>query len=300
MRSVRKTFTLLAVLIVLLFVSLHLLSVGVRRKVERGQEFAASDRVILAIYAPVERVLSWPFRQVRRGWDGYVALVGLKRENAALRAEVDRLRADQVKTEELRREAMQLREIVGYTDRTGAPIAVARVAGQSFLPEIHTILVDRGAESGVEPGTIAVTPKGLVGYVTGAARGIARVRLITDPLSAVNAVVQRSRANGVVKGSAGGVCRLHYVRWTDDVKPGDLVLSSGQGVFPPGITIGYVARIERSDKEYVEEMIVKTAVDFDRLDLVTLLPGTPRATQPPLAEEFAPVAPGDEPEDAAR
>ena len=294
MKSVRNTFTILAVLLVLLFASLHLLSTGIQRKAAHGQQgFTRADRVVLALYAPIDRAVAWPFRKTRGAWDRYVALVGVKRENVLLRAEVDRLRSEAVKTEELRHEAEQLREYVGYDERTGHPVALAHVVGRSYLPEVHTELIDRGSESGVAPGMVAATPRGLVGYVTGVTRGLARVRRIDDPLSAVNAVVQRSRAAGVVKGSADGVCRLFYVRWTDDVKPGDLGVTSGQGLFPAGITVGYVAKIERSDKEYVEEMILKTAVDLDRADLVTLLPGTAQGTQPPMAEEFQPPTPGE-------
>jgi rod shape-determining protein MreC len=200
-----------------------------------------------------------------------------------------------VETEELRQEAARLREYVGYAERTRTPVALARIVLRSYVPEVHTALIDRGSESGVAPGMIAVTPRGLVGYVTGATRSLSRVRLITDPLSAVNAVVQRSRATGVVKGSAEGVCRLHYVKWTDDVKPGDLVLSSGQGVFPPGVLIGYIARIERSDKEYVEEMVLRLAVDLDRLESVSLLPAVPLATEEPPGDEFRAPEPGEEP-----
>ena len=166
MNSVRKTFALLAVLLVLVFASLHLLSVGIQRRGARGEGFTRADRIVLAAYAPAARALSWPFRGVRRAWDGYVALAGQKSENALLRAEVDRLRAEAIQAQEARHEAEQLREYVGWGERTGRPLMMAHVVGRSYLPEVHTVLIDRGSEAGAAPGMIAATTRGLVGYVT--------------------------------------------------------------------------------------------------------------------------------------
>ena len=174
MKRIRKTYRILLVVLLLSFASLHLLSSAVERKSARGQEFTAIDRAVLAVHHPVQSAAAWPFRKVRGLWRRYAALTGLAEQNRRLEREIENLRGQLVEIEELRHEVRELREMLDYADSRGQPVAVARVTGRSFLPEVHTILIDQGSSQGVARDSVAATPAGLLGHVTGTARSVSR------------------------------------------------------------------------------------------------------------------------------
>ena len=127
-----------------------------------------------------------------------------------------------------------------------------------------------------------IAPRGIVGRVIGqpGARA-ARVQLLIDRSAAAGALTERSRAGGLVAGVAGGALRLamELVSSLQDVKPGDLVVSSGiDGIFPKGYAIGWVERAERGPGLYLE-ISIRPAVDFNSLEevLVVLIPPRPAA-----------------------
>jgi rod shape-determining protein MreC len=112
----------------------------------------------------------------------------------------------------------------------------------------------------------------------------ALVQLLIDRNAAAGALLERTRAQGVVIGFGNGELRMEYVPGTSDVKPGDLVVTSGiDGIYPKGFVIGTVDAVDRGQGPY-HEIVVRPAVDFSRLEevLVVLTPpasGSARGTQ---------------------
>ena len=103
-------------------------------------------------------------------------------------------------------------------------------------------------------------------------KSFSRVLLITDPNNSVGALIQRSRARGIVAGNGQQLCRLKYLHRSEDVKPGDLVLASGlDGVYPKGVLIGTVLTTETRDPELFQRVTVQPSVDFRRLEEVMVL-----------------------------
>jgi rod shape-determining protein MreC len=99
------------------------------------------------------------------------------------------------------------------------------------------------------------------------------VMLITDPNSAVDAVVQDSRARGIVKGGAAGYCVFNYVLRKHQVAVDDLVVSSGMDmVFPKGLPVGRVATIVKQDAGIFQDVTLTPAVDFERLEEILIIP----------------------------
>ena len=284
-----RGYRIIALTIVLVFIGFHMLSVTIERKAERGQTFSAFDRAVLTVYQPFYTVITWPFRTVADLWHSYAALVGLRAENDELAREVQRLQAKLAELGELRHEVGELREYVEFVEENHRPVATGRVVGRSFVPELRTVLVNRGSTSGVEPGMVAVTHAGLVGHVTGVARGVSRVRLINDSLSAVHVVLQDSRATGVVKGNADGRCRLFYTKWTDEIAEGEVIVTSGQDLFPGGLFVGRVEKVSRPEGSAEREVIVETAVDLDRIEVVVILAPDAHREEMDAFDEF--VAP---------
>lgn len=188
---------------------------------------------------------------------------GLLVENFALR-EVQR-------ENELMREMLRFAQTRPGLEVRGAQI-VARVIGQESNNFLEYIMLDLGTEHGVAVGMPVVTDQGLVGRISDVTASTSKVLLIIDPSSAVNAILQSSRLNGVVRGAPGGTVVMDYIRQGEEFSVGEVVLTSGLGGrFPKGIPIGQVVEIRQRDIDVFQQAVVKPTVDLPRLELVMVV-----------------------------
>jgi rod shape-determining protein MreC len=143
--------------------------------------------------------------------------------------------------------------------------------------EFRTVTIDKGTGQGVEANMAVISPAGVVGRVILPSGRASRVQLLIDGNAAAGALIERTRVQGVVQGFGDGSLRMHYVPATADVKPGDLVVTSGiDGIYPKGFVIGTIEQVERGTAGY-HEITVRPAVDFTRLEEV-LVVRTPPAS----------------------
>lgn len=150
-------------------------------------------------------------------------------------------------SEEYRQEAERLQGLLDLKDAYQIEGASARVIGRSTDAWNQTVTIDAGSDAGVETGLTVVGPSGVVGQVVAVQPGSATVRLLTDPQSGAAALVQSSRAEGIVRGSLSGQLTLQNIEADADVQVGDVVLTSGLGgSYVKGLLIGTIVRIEGS------------------------------------------------------
>jgi rod shape-determining protein MreC len=124
----------------------------------------------------------------------------------------------------------------------------------------------------------------VVGQIVEVSSRQARLMLIIDRNSAADALIQRTRARGIVKGSSGSECYLDYVMHEDDVQVGDQVVSSGlDGVYPKGLLVGTVAAVNFEGSDFFKAIQVTPAVDFDKLEEVMIILGPAPPPVPPRA-----------------
>ena len=117
-----------------------------------------------------------------------------------------------------------------------------------------------------------VTERGLVGQISEVGETSSKVLLITDPLSAVNSVLQTSRATGMVKGISGGQIFLDEVPQGASIELGDIVLTSGLGgTFPRGLVVGQVTDVSEQDVEMFQTAALHATVDFNKLEVVLVI-----------------------------
>ncbi|HNT06341.1 MAG TPA: rod shape-determining protein MreC, partial [Anaerolineae bacterium] len=117
-----------------------------------------------------------------------------------------------------------------------------------------------------------VTARGLVGHIDEVFPRTARVMLLTDPASTVAALIQSSRATGIVQGEGRRSLTMRFVEQSEPVVKDDIVLTSGiGGTFPKRLVIGQVVSVHRSDVEMFLEIVVQSAVNFDRLESVLVI-----------------------------
>lgn len=251
-------------------------------------------RVLLEIMAPLQALATRASRAVTDAWDGAAGMWWARQEAERLRRRVTELERDTARLDELALENARLRELLSFRRGLEGTLITGRVIGHDAAGLSRTITIDQGSAAGVAKGAAVLAPGGLVGQVFVVSPHAARALLITDHNSGVDAVVQRTRGRGIVEGTVDGHCGLKFVKRTEDLQVGDLLLSSGlDGVFPPGVPIGRITTVDKQGQGLFQYAQVEPAVDVDALDevLITLGPVAPAV----LPDGVAPEGPPEQP-----
>ncbi len=210
----------------------------------------------------------------------------LRQRNSELEAENSKLQVQIVELQQQVTEAQLLSTLVDYERRhVENQYTAAAVIARDISPFMHYIIIDRGSDDGLRKGMPVITQQGLVGSVAAVTAGAARVQLINDPGSSINAILQQSGVEGVVDGKITGEIELDMVSKNATIQPGELVLTSGLGgKFPANIVIGQVVTIRSEAYSLFQSASVQPAVDFSQLEIVLII----KNFQP---EDIAPLIP---------
>jgi len=232
-------------------------------------------RFAISLVAPFQKAVTHSIRFARSLWDHYFFLVSVAKENEK---HIQALRFNQQKNNqlnELELSNVRLRSLLEFKKKVTRQVLAAEVIGKDPSLWFETIIMDKGTNDGVKQGMTVVVPEGIAGQVIDVAADYSKVLLIIDPNSAVDALVQRTRARGIIKGQSGGQCLFKYVLRKHEVRVGDRVVSTGlDGVFPKGLGLGHVSGVVRRGAGIFQEVTVTPFVDFEKLEevLVVLLP----------------------------
>ncbi len=257
---VRKRKLLLGA--VLMLVALGLLTSG-------QQHSGPLGRSVGVVGAPVQAVVDAVANWIGSVVDNYVLLVDAKEESRRLRAEVDELRRELMKVKEFEYENRRLKALLEFDKSTDLPLLPARVSGRSAAAWYRTLVLDKGTTEGVEVGSPVVTAAGVVGRVYEVGADSCRVLLLTDASSAVDALVQRSRAQLVVEGNMSPNPKLLYLARGVDAADGDKVITSGlDGIYPKGLLLGEISNLKPMPGEIFQSAELSTSVDFARIEEV--------------------------------
>ena len=232
------------------------------------------EEVTFGTFAEVQRAATSAIGAVRSGWTSYFALKGVQAENGRLRQEVATL---QIGLQQERALAQQSRALQGLLEMKSAvqlSTTGASVIAGGASPEFRTITVDKGTGDGLRSDMAVLAPAGVVGRIIMPSGRASKVQLLIDRDAAAGALVERSRAQGVVVGTGTDRFRLDHVPSTADIQVGDRVVTSGiEGIYPKGFVIGQIESLERQTGEFVN-VVVRPAVEFSALEsvLVVLTP----------------------------
>lgn len=244
----------------------------------READYGPAGRVVVELLSPLQRGVVGAADAVAGVWHGYINLVGVRQQNERLRAEVRRLQAEIVRYREDRLASGRLSKLLAFKEAAGLDLLSAQVVGRSATPWFRTVMIDRGSRDGVVRGMAVVVPEGVVGRVISVSGGHAKVLLANDRNSAIDALVQRSRVQAIFVGTGDGMGALKYAARRDDLRRGDLVVSSGLGgVFPKGLPLGVVEEVATERAGVFKAVRVRPTVDFGSLEEVMLV----TAAQPP-------------------
>jgi rod shape-determining protein MreC len=201
----------------------------------------------------------------------------LRHRNEELQNLAGSLMIENVRLKELESENETLRQLLQFTQANPtythrAAEVAGHVIGQDPSNLLRFIIIDVGTDDGVARGMPVVTDRGLVGRIMEVSSRSSKVLLITDVSSSVNAIVQSSRATGIVEGKSGGGLVMKYIPQPVTVNVGDIILTSGLGAtFPKRLVIGQVTAVHKRDIELFQQVEIKPTVDFDRLEIVLVI-----------------------------
>lgn len=265
---------LAAPLVVAFLILLTIISMLVDRRslAEGGRELPWWQAIVLEVTAPVERVVSAPVDGVRQFFSDYVDLLGVKAENRRLQQRIAEIESENLQFREALVSSGHLARVASMRDEIEIPMLPAEIVGLDVAPWFRSVLVDRGEEHGVLPGYPVVTHEGVVGLVTATSSHAAKTMLVLDRQSSLDALVQRSRARGVVRGIGRDRLEFEFVVRDSDVALGDEIVTSGLGgVYPKGLRIGRVSELEDSGGRLTKIAVVTPAVDLGQLEQVFVL-----------------------------
>lgn len=243
------------------------------RRAERagGREYGRVAGLVLDITAPAQRLLARPAEIARDVWGRYVAVMAVRTENDRLRERIARLEEENLQFREALVQSHHLQQIAEMRSEYETPMLPAQVVGQDASPWYRSVLLDRGRTRGVSPGMPVVTDQGLAGLVTDTSSRASRAMLLTDGQSSVDGIVQRSRAQGIVRGRRDGGLEFEFAVRGSDVRVGDVVITSGLGgVYPKGLKIGEVLEVGEPG-DLLQTAQIGPAVDFGRLEGVFVM-----------------------------
>jgi rod shape-determining protein MreC len=239
---------------------------------QQGTLDPAKDLVLIPITA-LQQGVAQAWRGATRLFQNTPDLEALRQRNAELETQLAAAQARITELEENQAELDRLSGLLNYarTQPTHDYLA-ANVIGQDPSPFLEYLILDRGSDAGIQRGMPVVSAGGLVGQIVEATSAASKVLLITDPTSAVNARLQRSRDLGIVVGQLPGGLNLQNIAQEAEVKTGDVVVTSGLGgKFPEGILIGTVNAVQRQEYEVQQSASLTPATNFAELEIVLII-----------------------------
>jgi len=251
--------------------------------------------VVLDVAGVIERGLLWAAGGLMDGVEHYATSVASYDELARLRRERGSVQGLEARVAELSIENERLRALANATQAIAGPRPVgARVIGRTGAPLAHVVTVDKGTAHGVRRGDGVISIDGVVGVVVAVGRAHADVQTLTDPAAAIDVLVQRSRARGVLRGLGADDKYAAVVENFDrlrDVQKGDPVVTGGIGArFPVGLLVGNVVDVDDRD-DLTLRAVIRPAVDVARLEHVAILVEREMPAAPTLDDDTAAMPP---------
>lgn len=255
-----------------------------------GSPLHSVQRGFLEVVSPIQDGASRALKPVRDlfGWFGDT--LNAKSERDQLRKELRQARAEAIANAAAARRAGQLSKLVGLDKQIGVdrmqPVS-ARVITRSPTLWYSTVSINKGSADGIHVDQPVIDGDGLVGTITAVTGNAAIVTLLTDSTSGVSAVVNESGVAGVVQPAVGNPndLLLQFIRRGDRIATGQTVVTAGsrsqryESLFPPGIPVGQVTRVDAQELDVYQRVHVKPFAQLRRLDVVQVLTKPQGSTQ---------------------
>ncbi len=271
MESVFGRYKNLIWLVAVLFLQV----LGLATQVKRNGNDAEHTRLIriwvVDAVTPFERGLVWIENGTSNLWRNYFYLRGVRAENRQLKQQIEQMRLDQVRLSEDAAQARRLQNLLAFKEQFISHTVAAQVIGASGSDLSRIVYIDKGENAGVRKDMAVMTSDGIIGKVLLVYPSVSQVLVINDQSSGVGVILEKSRLQGVLRGTANGEVALERVMSDEQVPVGETVLTSGgDQIFPKGLPVGTVAKVG-SGKDLFLNIKVKPAADLSKLEEVLVL-----------------------------
>lgn len=273
--------------LIILMIVLSLQVLGLAVQVKTGANERKDTRLIriwaVGAVTPFERALVWVQNSTGNVWHNYFYLRGVRAENRQLKEQIEQMRLAQVRLTEDAAQARRLQTLLSFKEQFISKTVAAQVIGSSGSDLSRIVYIDKGEKSGIKPDMAVITSDGVVGKVLVSYASEAQVLLISDQSSGVGAILEKTRLQGVIRGTANGEVNLDRVMSDEQVQSGETVLTSGgDRVFPKGLPLGTVMKVQAGHDNFLN-IKIKPAANLGKLEEVLVL--TEKQEREAVAEE---------------
>ncbi len=277
----------LILLVAILFLQVIGLAVQVKAPTDHGSTSLIRLWAV-RIITPGEKAAIRTSRWASGVWHNYLYLRGVRRENRELREEIQRLRLEQVRLAEDASQARRLQALLGFKEQYISQTLPAQVISTTGSEFSRGVYIDKGSKDGVRQDMPVITADGVVGKVIRVYPASALVLMINDSTSGAGVILEKSRLQGIVKGTPGGETMVQNIMSDEKVEPGERVLTSGgDRVFPKGMPVGVVTDVLPGNDLFLRVRI-KPAARLDRLEEVLVITKVEERS-PSVEEPSAPM-----------
>ncbi len=271
MENLISRYRNVTILVAILFVQVLGLAVQVKRSSDDQPTRLIRVWAVEAV-TPFEKAIVWAQSGVSNIWHNYFYLRGVRQENRELKKEIESLQIAQVRLNEDAQQARRLQTLLGFREQFILQTIAAQVIGSSGSEQSRSVYIDKGWSDGVKPDMAVITAAGVVGKVLRVFnKTTSLVLLVNDQTSGVGAILEKSRLQGVLRGTPLGEVVLEKVMSDETVQPGERVLTSGgDRIFPKGLPVGTVTQVSPGAELFLN-IRVKPAADLGRLEEVLVI-----------------------------
>jgi rod shape-determining protein MreC len=218
-------------------------------------------------------------------WNHYIDLIDTQQENDRLQKKLEQLQAENNHLKETLLTRARLEKLLNWKEVPPVPIQVGQVVGKNPGPFIQLLFINKGRKDGLLRGMPVILPQGVVGRLEKISNHYAEVLLLNNPGFAVDCLTQRTRVQGILTGIPGeSHCQMKYVDGTSDVKPGDVIITSGlDKLFPKGLILGRVLKVLPQAKGSFPFIEILPEVSFSQIEEVQVI-----TKKPPIPDQENP------------
>jgi rod shape-determining protein MreC len=271
MESVLARYRNLIILVGVLFLQVLGLAIQVKRGTTDGQDTRLIRFWVVGAITPFERVVVWAENSTGDVWHNYFYLRGVRAENRQLKEQIEQMRLEQVRLSQDAAQARRLQDLLAFKEQFVARTVAAQVIGSSGSDRSWVVYIDKGENYGLKRDMAVITADGIVGKILTVFPRVSQVLLINDQSSGVGAILEKSRLQGVLRGTPTGEIVLERIMSDEEVTAGETVLTSGgDQIFPKGLRIGTVTKVGMG-KDLFLSIKVKSAADLSKLEEVLVL-----------------------------
>ncbi|OGP89634.1 MAG: rod shape-determining protein MreC [Deltaproteobacteria bacterium RBG_16_48_10] len=263
-----RRYTLPTIIILLLVFSLVLMSLRVKQR--KGVDFF--DALLMEFCSPFQKASTFIIKTIHGIFQEYLFLVHLQKENVMLKQKMAELQRENHQMKEMALANERLQRLLQFREKISSTVIAAEVIGQDPSSWFKSVTINKGEKDGVRKGMAVISPKGVVGQILKTGPYHSVVLLITDYNSAIDSIVQRTRAKTIVEGKGENRCQLKYLLRAEDIGVGDIIVTSGlSGNFPKGLMVGEILKVDKKGHGIFQYAELVPSVDLTKLEEVLVI-----------------------------